>query len=448
MGIAVIALAVYIALIIVMVAVLKRSVGEALGVSFVVLCAFGGGDSAGLFASGMAEAFSEPIVYAAMTFVFLGAIFVRTGLIDRMVGILNSFLGRITGGAGYVSTVAAALFGAVSHGGSGNAAAVGAVTIPWMNRSHWPRHMSATIVAGNAGMGTVIPPSPSLLILAGSAAVAPVVGLEELLIPGLVAAGYMLLYRLILVAVFVRRHGVEKVDRADLLGVGESVRQGWWSLLVFVGVALPVVVTIGPLAQRAIDWIGESAHDTIDIVVWIPALMSVAAIALGWKKLPHSASGWFTMFRDSGPRFSAVGATVVFAFAASEVLTELGLGPQLGELLSGFQAAPLLTVALVGILVILVAGPLPSAATIATIGGVAFSVLTAAGVPPVAAVTAILIFSSTEGASPPGAAPIYIASGISQVDPVRTFLPLVSCYVIPMYALGIAVGMSWLPIVF
>lgn len=105
-------------------------------------------------------------------------------------------------------------------------------------------------------------------------------------------------------------------------------------------------------------------------------------------------------------------------------------------------------VTLVGLLILLVAGPLPSAATIAAIGGVAFSVLTAAGVAPIAAATAILVFSSTEGASPPGAAPIYIASGLAEVNPVRTFVPLIVFYVVPMFVVGVLVALGVLPIAF
>jgi len=448
MGPAVLALLAYIAVIIVWNGLLKRHIGEAMIVAFVVLCLCGTTTAASLFVTGIEAAFSEPIVFAAMLFTFLGSVFTRTGLIDRQVDILNSVLGRVRGGAGYVSTVAAALFGSVSHGGSGNAAAVGSVTIPWMNRSNWPPRLSATIVAGNAGLGTVIPPSPSLLILAGSAAVAPFVSLEELLLPGLIAAGWMTLYRLALVALFVRRNRIGPVSAEDLLSFRQSLRRGWTSLLILVGIAIPVVLTIGPLGAVTEAAIGGDAFDAIDIVIWIPVLMLVTAIAVGWRHLPRGPRGWLRFTIESTPRFTAVGATVVFAFAASATLSDMGLSDQLGTMLGGLAAPKIVVVALVGLLILLVAGPLPSAATIAAIGGVAFSVLTAAGVAPIAAATAILVFSSTEGASPPGAAPIYIASGLAEVNPVRTFVPLIVFYVVPMFVVGVLVALGVLPIAF
>lgn len=84
--------------------------------------------------------------------------------------------------------------------------------------------------------------------------------------------------------------------------------------------------------------------------------------------------------------------------------------------------------------------------TTATLGSVAFSTLTDAGIAPVAAVAAILIFASTEGASPPAGAPIYIASAQAKTNPVRTFVPLIFLYVIPFIALGVLIGSGVLPI--
>src|SRR5699024_6167341 len=90
--------------------------------------------------------------------------------------------------------------------------------------------------------------------------------------------------------------------------------------------------------------------------------------------------------------------------------------------------------------------PLTATATVTAIGAVAFSTLVAAGVNPVIAAVVILVFSSTEGASPPGGAPIFIASGISGIDPVKTFIPLILYYVIPIGILGWLIAMGWLPI--
>jgi len=58
----------------------------------------------------------------------------------------------------------------------------------------------------------------------------------------------------------------------------------------------------------------------------------------------------------------------------------------------------------------------------------------------------VLVCTSTEGASPPVGAPIYLASGLAEVNPSTTFLPLVTYFVIPIIFIGWLLGMGFLPI--
>src|SRR5688500_8396920 len=193
MGIATIGMIVYIATVILSSTALRRNVSEAMVIAFLTLCLFGGSTAPALAWSGISTAFLNPIVFSVVIFVFMGILFQMTGIIDRQVTLLNSGLGRVPGGAGYVSTMASGLFGSISHGGSANAAAIGSVTIPWMQRSGWPRHGAATLVAGTSGLGHVIPPSPSLLLLLGMASVAPFASLGDVFVPLIIAASWIMI---------------------------------------------------------------------------------------------------------------------------------------------------------------------------------------------------------------------------------------------------------------
>lgn len=446
MGIAIWALIVYIAVIIAWNGILKRNIGEAMIVSFLVVCAFSGAGALDLVWAGVLGAAAEPIVFAALTFVFMSFVITRTGLIERLIDMLNSLLGRLRGGAGYCDTVASALFGAISGSGSGNTASTGSVTIPWMQRSNWSREMSATVAAGNSGLGIAIPPSSSMFLLLGTASVAPVLSAGQLFLPLLIGGLWTLLYRFALLAWFTRRHQIGPVPAEQLMPFRRSFAQGWTSLLLFVGIAVPLLLTIGPGAVTLERSLGAASFESIDIIVWIPVMVTLVALALGWRQLPNSLRGWSQMLGDFAPRYAVVGATLFFAFAAATALTELGLSEQLSALLAGLEAPRFVVALLVGILVAAVAAPLTSTATIAAIGGVAFAALTTAGIDPVLAAVAILIFASTEGSSPPSAAPIFIASGIAGVDPGKTFVPLILYYVLPILAIGILIAIGFLPI--
>ncbi|WP_407727561.1 TRAP transporter large permease subunit (plasmid) [Rhodococcoides fascians] len=446
MHVALIALAAYLAVVIILISVLKRGVSESMVISFFILCLFAGTAAPAVMWNSFIDAALNPIVFSVIVFVFLGTLFDRTGIINRQIDVLNSVLGRVPGGAGYVSTVSSALFGAVSHGGSANAAAVGSVTVPWMKKSGWPSHVAATLVAGNSGIGHVIPPSPSMLLLLGMGAVAPFATISSMFLPLILAACWLLLYRLAVTFFFVRRYKVEAVDRSELMSFMTAFRRGYLTFLVFLGILIPLMITLGPVGAHISDSIGAVALKLVNIIVWIPVLMLVLTVLLGLKSLPRKPKEVVRLFSSTAPAFVAVGATVLFAFAASEALTALGLGDAMEMLLDKLDAPPIVLLIIVGIVLVLVAGPLPAAATTATLGSVAFTTLTDAGIGVAAAIAAILIFVSTEGASPPAGAPIYIASGQAKSNPVKTFVPLVTLYVVPFIVLGVLIGGGILPI--
>ncbi|MBV6760386.1 TRAP transporter large permease subunit [Rhodococcus opacus] len=449
MGLAVWALIAYIATIVVWNAVLKRNIGEAMLVGFLVVCAFGGvGGAWSVAVAGFEGATSEEVVFAALAFVFMGYLLTKLGLMDQQVSLLNSVFGRMRGGAGYVSTAAAALLGGPAGSGSGIAASVGSITIPWMTRTNWRPDLAASLVAGNAGLGIAIPPSSTMFLLLGSAAVAPVLTADQLFLAAFIGGLWTVLYRFFVVFCWVRRHKIDAMDAQDIEPFKIAIKRCWTSLLVYVGIAIPVFFTLAVGVKFLTSRVGEDGADAISIVVWIPVLTVLAIFLVAFKKLPRTPRGWNTMLTEMAPKYAIIGATLFFAFAAASSLGELGLVDQLTTIMEMLDAPKIVIAALVGVLILLIAGPLTGTATIAAVGGVAFSALLAAGVPPVAAATAILIFASTEGASPPGAAPIYIASGIAGIDPSRTFVRMVVWFVIPTLAIGIAVCTGTLPLFF
>ena len=426
---------------------LKRNIGEAMIAGWVVVLLFGGSRFFELMQKSIIFAATQETVYAALAFVFMAFVMTKTGLVNRMVDILNSTLGRVAGGAGYISTLASALMGLISGSGSGNAASVGAVTIPWMMKSNWSAQLSATMVAGNAGLGIALPPCSSMFLLLGLGVVAEKVTTGALYMALLTGGLWTLAYRLILVRWFVYKYNIQPLPPEMIKPFAQTMREGWTSLLIFLGIILPVCLTIGPVADYlgAVKSFGPKGLKSISMIIWIPVLISWISIFEGWRYLPKTPSGIFNLIQSSAKRYVVVGATLFFAFAAGDVMTKLGLAKDMMSILQSLNLSPLMTIILVGALVTVIGGPLTSTASVVAIGSVAFSALTYAGVAPALAAAVILIFSSTEGATPPGAAPIFIACGIANVDPVKTFVPLIIYYVIPIMVIGVLIALGWLP---
>lgn len=440
------ALGAYLAVILLWTTLIKRSVGEAMILGFLALLAFTGDAAARVGWSSLYSAATDEIVYATVAFVFMGYLLDETGVLDRLIDLLNSLIGGVKGGPAWVSTVASAGLGGVVHNQAAIAATVGSVTIPWMEKSKLDKPAAATLVAGNAGMGITFPFSASMFVLVGSATVGPLLDVNSLVLPLLIGGLWCFLHRLIVTWLLIRKSGMTKLDPAHRLTARVAFRRGWATLLLFVVVAIPLIITSGAIATALSDWTGEDVTRTVSVIVWIPVVLLITGALLGRKQLPGSGPAWWTLLRDSAPRFGIVGITVVFAFAGANVLAATGLPKQMTALLSQLNLPLWLLAILIGLIVIAVAAPLSATATMAAVGTVGVATLVAAGVPATTAAVAVLIFSSCEAAVPPGGAPLYVACGIADVDPIKTFARLLTHYALPLLGIGVLVIIGVLPI--
>jgi TRAP-type C4-dicarboxylate transport system permease large subunit len=445
MPIGLIALGAFIAVIVICNVILKRNMGEAMLVGLLTTTVFAGAAAPQVLLGGLRSALEEEVLYAALAFVFMAYVVDRTGLIPRLLEILNAVFGRFRGGPALVDTVGSAAMGALSGSNSGNTATTGAFTGPWLVRTGWSPERSATVLAGNGGLGAAMPPSSSMVIMIGFAGTLVTTGQVYL---ALVAAGlYQVTWRCLLIAYFVRRDKIAPVPRHQLTPLHRALRAGGAAPLIVLGALIPIVITVGPLA----DFLGADARlgaavDDISLLTWIPILITAIALVVGRRTLPRSSRQWYTWLTDSMPRFSSIGALLFFAVAASQVLSQLGLEQDIDALLDGLALNTYISVIVVGVLVAVVAGPLSSTATLTAVGQVSLFALVGMGIDPVLAVTAILVFASTEGASPPASGSIFVASGLTGAQPEKTFLPLIGYYMVPVMLIGCFIAWGFLPV--
>jgi TRAP-type C4-dicarboxylate transport system permease large subunit len=446
MPIAILALAVFIAVVIFWNVIVKRNIGEAMGLGLLAAALFAGREAPAYLAAGFLGALNHEVLYAALGFVFMAYLVEKTGLIDKILAILNSAFRHVKGGPAYVDTVGSGMLGALSGSNSANTAAGGAFTGPWMVRTGWSRTRAATVLAGNGGLGAALPPSASMVIMIGFAG--DLVTTAQVYLALLSAGLYQVIHRVILVRYFVLRDKIPATPpEAEIPPFRESLKAGAGALTIFLGPLIPISVTIGPLANflETSTPLGDSLR-SISLLIWIPVLMTMLALIAGRSSLPSTLSSWRKLLDGAMPRFATIGALLFFAIAASEVLAALGLAEDVQNLI---EIAPLGTVAmvvLVGLLVTIVAGPLTSTSTLTALGQVSLFALVGVGVDPLAAVIAILMFASTEGASPPASGSIFVASGLTGARPETTFIPLMIYYVFPIFTVACLVGLGILPI--
>ncbi|PAE80954.1 C4-dicarboxylate ABC transporter permease [Shouchella clausii] len=447
MGTAVWALISFIAIVLFWAIFTKRNIGEAMILGFVVTLVFSGSQAFELFLPSLMKGLTHSVVFASLAFIFMAQLINYTGLIGRIIQILNSLIGRLPGGAAYVNTFGSGLFALVAGSGSGIAATTGSITIPWMERSGWRKEHAASIVAGNSGFGSIIPPNSTMFIMLGFTPVAATVGQGDLFIALYIAGLYALIHRVVVVFIMTKKYNIQSVHPNLIQPIGKSFSEGWTSLLIFLGIILPLIIHFGPLAKwyASVESVGETAMNAMSFIVWVPVFMIIFTLIVGRNHLPKGKSQWVKFFEDTAPSYYVIGPVLIFTFATSAILNEIGLTEQLQTLMMSFAVPKWLMIAIVGIIITLVATPLATSATIATIGLASFGALTAVGVDPLLAVVTIMMFGATEG-STPTSGPIYVATGMARVGPEKTYVPLLIYYTIPLMIISWLIGMGIIPI--
>ena len=440
----------FLAIVFLWILLLKRNVTEGLGVAFLVITLFvGPAEYFNTLITALDTAAQDTPFLATMLFMLMAAIMNKAGVIERLVELLNSLIGRIRGGAAYVSTLASFMFGLVSGNGDANSATVGAITVPWMRESGWPPAIAAAINAGNAGLCHAMPACTSMFLLVAMEGVAEYIDIGTAYVAVLCGGVWSLGYRLLRVWLYARKYDVQPVATDQIRPLGQSFRDNGIALLMLLGISIPLLITIGPLSEKlmAIESMGADGIKAINIVLWVPVLVCIFCMLIGWKRIPRTVKEWAGIFKGCQKPICSSGTILLFSLASCQVLSQLGFSEDLAQILSVLQLPSILMVLIAILLVVLIAAPLSANATTTAVGAVTFTVFIQSGVSPAAAVAAYMIALSTSGATPPSSAPIFISCGLAGVEKSESiFKPLIFDYVVPITLLAVLVAMGILPV--
>lgn len=428
--------------------IVKRKLAEAMMLSWIIVCLFHGISAApgALWKSFLAGTRTSSCL-SPILFVGMAALMEETKIIGRLIDILNSLLGRLKGGPAYISVFASALMGLISGSTAANAATVGSITIPWMMETDWDKDQAAIMNSGNAGLGVSLPPSTSMFLMLGFADVAAFVTTGEVYLTVLTTGCYGILYRLFITHLYIRKFHIEALPDDKVPSFLKTIQEKWSSLIIFVGVMIPLLLTTGPVAAFLKKTsFGAKGVKAIDIIIWVPVLIILGVLYEGRKNLPQDKAGWAKFFGTLSKKFFNVAPIIMFAMCGSEALSSIGFGRDVSIFMSGLGLSKVLTVILVAIVVECVVGPLNASAATMALGPVCFLCLKNVGVVPAVAVAVFLMLVSNQGAIPPSSSAIYISCGISGSDVTKTFSVLLFHYAIPIACIAVLIALGILPV--
>lgn len=131
---------------------------------------------------------SNSILAAVPLFVFMGAVLEKSGIAERLFDAVYLWTRRLPGGLGVGTVVMATIFAAATGVVGATETVIGMIAIPVMLKYHYDKKLiSGTICAGGS-LGTVIPPSITVIVLGPVANLSIGDLFAGLMIPGLMMA--------------------------------------------------------------------------------------------------------------------------------------------------------------------------------------------------------------------------------------------------------------------
>jgi tripartite ATP-independent transporter DctM subunit len=137
------------------------------------------------------------VLVAVPMFILMASILERSGVAHDLYNALRVWAGRLRGGVGVMTLLAAVLMAAMTGIIGGEIILLGLVALPQMIRLGYDRRLAIGIVCGGGSLGTMIPPSIVLIFYGLTANVSIGDLFIATLVPGLLLAGIYTAYVLI-----------------------------------------------------------------------------------------------------------------------------------------------------------------------------------------------------------------------------------------------------------
>jgi len=430
-------------------ALFKRPVYEAILLSFLILLTVTG--NWGNIGSYIEGALSTNLIYSMVSFVAMSIILTKTKVIDSCVAIILSLLGRVTGGAGYVSVVASSFMGALSGSGPGNVMATGALTIPAMIKSGFPRELAANIESNASYMGNMIPPSSNIVAAMGAfTALYPATNLSQgqfwIVLWGI--SLWFILQRLIMVWSFCKYYKVKPIEKKDLPNLREVFKTGWQGLFLPVIIILPFVFDYMFKDTFFTSRLGAAGAKNLSssILLFTAGVSALYTWIITGKKqhiTPHKIA---KMFADGVKTLSPAIGVCIIGYMIGGLFSDMNVAEEIGEFIVSMNFSKLGMVLFICILTCFLGMVIPGSSLVVIFGSTFISTLATVGVNPLLAAAMLpCICGVMCGITPPLGLGMYAGMTLAESDFSKTFKNNL-WWVAAQFIMQVVCLMGWLPI--
>ena len=438
-------LAIMLAVIIVWFLVLKRPVYEAVLISFIILLTVTG--TWGHLPSYINTGLKTSLLYSMTAFCAMSILLTETKVIDSAIAVILAVLGRVTGGAGFVSVIASSFMGALSGSGPGNVMATGSITIPAMKKSGFPPELAANIESNASYLGNMIPPSGNITAALGA-------------LTGMIAYGedyitqaefWIVLWGCslwIMVFAFCKYYKVAPIAKEDLPSLRKTLKEGWQGLLLPVIILLPFVLDYFFKSTFFTDRLGADGAKAMSssLLIFIGGLASIYAVLIAKDRKQTKPHAIAMMFANGIKTIAPAIGVCVFGYMIGAMFTDLGVTDEMLTFMEGLSMGKFGIVVFLCFITCLLGMVIPGSSLIVIFGSVFITILAAKGVDPVLAAAMLpCICGVMCGITPPLGLGMYAGMSLAGSEFGKTFVNNL-WWVAAQFIMEVVVLMGVLPI--
>lgn len=442
-------LGIMLAVIVVWFMLLKRPVYEAVLISFIVLLAVTNTWSS--LGDYIDKGLSTSLLYSMTAFVAMSVILTKTKIIDSCIAIILSILGRIPGGAGYVSIIASAFMGALSGSGPGNVMATGTITIPAMKKSGFPAELAANVESNASYMGNMIPPSSNIVAALGAyTALYPATNMTTgqfwIVLWGI--SIWFILQRITTLFAFCKYYNVKAMAKEDLPSLKESLKTGWQGLLLPVVILLPFVLDYFFKESFFTSRLGAAGAKAMSssMLLFIPGIAALYSCLITKDKksvTPHKIA---VMFAKAVKTIAPAVGVCVIGYMIGAMFGDLNVASEMEEFILSVNFSKFGLVIFISLLTCFLGMVIPGSSLVVIFGPVFITSFASVGVDPVLAAAMLpCICGVMCGITPPLGLGMYAGMSLAESDFGKTFKNNMF-WVVGQFVMEVVVLMGWLPI--
>lgn len=360
-------------------------------------------------------------------FLLAGNLMTAGGITTRLVNLANVMVGWIAGGLTHVVVVVEMILSGMTGSEIGDAAALGGTLLPALKKSGYAANYAATIVAASATMGPIIPPSIAFIIYAAINDLS----IGRLFLAGIVPGVLMGLLLIVMQYVLARRH---HWPRGPVPTGAQALRSVWVALPALF---MPVLVIGGILGGVF------TATEAGALAVPYALLLAVGVYReLRWADLPRLLA---TTLKDTAAIFAIIAVAGAFGY----VITVLGVGTALIELVTGLTRSPWVLLLLLNVLFLVIGLFVDVTATMLIFAPLFAKVVAAYGIDPVHFAVVFVLNISIGMMTPPYGLTMYLMlriADITMLEFIRAMWPFLTALLLALALITYVPALTlWLP---